>query len=138
MSTLPQSAKQALDSLSQMPNWEDKYRQIILWGKALDKMPAEKRLDSALVSGCEAQVWLYANQENAGNWQFEIDSNTRIVRGLIVLVLAAFQNQTSEYIQSFDFEGYFNQLGIAEQLTSSRATGLAAIVAQIKQLALVD
>ncbi|MGB2079469.1 MAG: SufE family protein [Vibrio sp.] len=129
--TLPTSAHQVIETLAPMSAWEDRYRQLILWGKALPKMSVEKQCDEALVSGCEAKVWLYATREHE-QWQFDIDANTRVVRGLIVLVLAAFNQQTSQQILAFDVDSYFERIGLLNQLTSSRANGLNAIVESIQ------
>ena len=47
-----------------------------------------------------------------GNWHFACDSDARIVRGLIVIVLAAFNHQPAATIQAFDMEDYFTELGL--------------------------
>ncbi|WP_250895022.1 SufE family protein, partial [Aeromonas dhakensis] len=39
--------------------------------------------------GCESQAWLKGEKSEDGNWHFACDSDARIVRGLIVIVLAA-------------------------------------------------
>lgn len=111
--------------------WEDKYRQVILWGKQLPAMPEELKSDQVLVSGCESQVWL-AKQFVEGKWQFCADSDARIVRGLIAIVLAAFNSKTSQQIAEFDTENYFSQLGLIDHLSPSRGNGLKAIVDVIK------
>lgn len=128
---LPNSAKEVIDTLSPMNAWEDKYRQLILWGKALPKMAQDKQTDASLISGCEAKVWLHAAQIE-GVWSFEIDSNTRVVRGLVVLVLAAFNHQNSDEILNFNLTEYFEAVGLISQLSQSRSNGLHAIVEAIK------
>lgn len=113
--------------------WEDRYRQVIQWGKKLPKMPDELKSEQVTVSGCESLVWLVS--ENVGDtWYFCADSDARIVRGLIALVLAAFNDKTANEIQAFDIDGYFESLGLLAHLSSSRGNGLKAIVEQIKQV----
>ncbi|OBS93361.1 cysteine desulfurase, sulfur acceptor subunit CsdE [Vibrio tasmaniensis] len=113
--------------------WEDRYRQVIQWGKKLPTMPDELKSEQVIVSGCESQVWL-VSQNVDGVWHFCADSDARIVRGLIALVMAAYDGKTSEQIQAFDIDRYFEQIGLITHLSPSRGNGLKAIVAQIQEL----
>ncbi|MFV0576165.1 MAG: cysteine desulfurase sulfur acceptor subunit CsdE [Vibrio sp.] len=129
------TATDVIGTMSNFRSWEDKYRQVIQWGKLLPKMDESLKSENQLVSGCESKVWLQAEFDGQ-QWHFNIDSDARIVRGLIAIVLAAFHNQTTESIQEFDTENYFNQLGLVEHLSPSRGNGLRAIVEQIKTVTL--
>ena len=123
------------DIVTQMQSfhgWEDRYRQVIQWGKKLPTMPEELKSDRILVSGCESMVWLIGEQQE-GKWYFCADSDARIVRGLIALVLAAFNGKSAEEIRAFDIEAYFENIGLLAHLSPSRGNGLRAIVDQIKQ-----
>ncbi|MDA0145362.1 cysteine desulfurase sulfur acceptor subunit CsdE [Vibrio sp. RW] len=113
--------------------WEDRYRQVIQWGKKLPVMPDELKSEQVLVSGCESQVWL-VSQSIDDVWYFCADSDARIVRALIALVMAAFDGKTSQQIQVFDIDGYFEKIGLITHLSPSRGNGLKAIVAQIQEL----
>lgn len=124
------SAKEIVSTMKGYTGWEDKYRQVIQWGKKLPVMPDELKTTQVLVAGCESQVWLVAEQIN-GRWFFCADSDARIVRGLIALVMAALDGATESEILSFDIEGYFDQLGLIEHLSASRGNGLRAIVETI-------
>lgn len=124
-------AQDVIDTMQFLTSWEDRYRQVIMWGKLLPKMPEEMKVDQDLVSGCESQVWLMSEFDGSV-WYFIADSDARIVRGLITLVLAAFNNQTSQQISSFDTQAYFEQLGLVEHLTQTRGNGLRAIVDKIQ------
>jgi len=125
------SAEEVVSSLKTCSGWEERYRQVIQWGKTLPKMPDELKSAQVLVSGCESQVWLVSEQTK-GVWHFCADSDARIVRGLIALVLAAYEGKTAAQIQAFDIDAYFEQLGLIAHLSPSRGNGLKAIVQQIK------
>lgn len=120
--------------MQQLNGWEDRYRQVIQWGKKLPHMPDDLKSEQVTVSGCESQVWLVA-QQDGDVWHFCADSDARIVRGLIALVMAAYEGKTSDQIQSFDIDDYFTRLGLIAHLSPSRGNGLKAIVEQIKHLA---
>lgn len=124
------SAEEVVSTMKGYTGWEDKYRQVIQWGKKLPVMPDELKTTQVLVAGCESQVWLVSEQIN-GRWFFCADSDARIVRGLIALVMAALDGATESEILSFDIEDYFDQLGLIEHLSASRGNGLRAIVETI-------
>lgn len=122
-----------IETMSGFSSWEDRYRQVIMWGKLLPKMDDTLKQEQLLVSGCESKVWL-VSEFDGQRWHFQIDSDARIVRGLIALVLAAFHLKTTAEINAFDTQVYFSQLGLIDHLSPSRGNGLKAIVEQIQQL----
>jgi len=140
MSTFPSTpfgreitAQQIVETMQQLRGWEDRYRQVIQCGKKLPVMPEEFKSEQVTVSGCESQVWL-VSEKIGDTWYFCADSDARIVRGLIALVLAAYNGKPQDEIQAFDIETYFDQLGLIAHLSPSRGNGLKAIVQQIKQV----
>ncbi|NIY82768.1 cysteine desulfurase sulfur acceptor subunit CsdE [Vibrio hepatarius] len=126
------TAETIVSTMQNFKGWEDRYRQVIQWGKKLPQMPEELKSEQVTVSGCESQVWLVSEQVN-GHWHFCADSDARIVRGLIALVMAAYEGKSSHEIQTFNIDEYFEQLGLIAHLSPSRGNGLKAIVEQIKQ-----
>ena len=65
---------------------------------------------------------------------FKADSDAKIIRGLLVIVLAAFNDKTAAQIQAFDIENYFKTLGLMQHLSPSRGNGILAIVDKIKEI----
>ncbi|MCK2086287.1 SufE family protein [Aeromonas sp. 3925] len=117
------------------PGWENQYRLIIQLGKQLPALPGEWQQQEYRLKGCESQAWLKGEKSEDGCWHFACDSDARIVRGLIVIVLAALNHQSAEVIQAFDMEAYFTELGLEKHLSPSRGNGLRAIVLAIRELA---
>ncbi|PKH56266.1 Fe-S metabolism protein SufE [Shewanella sp. Choline-02u-19] len=112
-------------------NWQERYRQIMLLGKTLPKLQDELRNESAQVKGCESNAWLY-HCKIEGKHYFVADSDARIVKGLIALLLIACNGKTSAEIALFDPNPYFKQLGLEGQLSPSRTNGLLALAKAIK------
>ncbi len=127
-------AQQIVDTMTQLEGWEDRYRQVIQWGKKLPVMDEADKQEQVLVAGCESSVWLVLEQVEEA-WVIKADSDARIVRGLIAIVLAAFNGKTSQQIAEFDLEGYFEQLNLINHLSPSRGNGLKAIVNTIREQA---
>ncbi len=115
--------------------WENQYRLIIQLGKQLPALPGEWQQEEFRLKGCESKAWLKGEKSEDDRWHFACDSDARIVRGLIVIVLAAFNHQTADAIQAFDIDAYFSELGLEKHLSPSRGNGLRAIVLAIREQA---
>ena len=123
-----------VDSLAFFDSWEDRYRYIIDLGKELPPMAESLQTEENQVKGCQSLVWLSEHLENDRLF-FEADSNSHIVRGLLAVVLAAYNAKSPAEIQAFDIEGYFEELNLIKHLSPSRGNGLKAMVARIRDTA---
>lgn len=128
------SADDIIDSLSFFDNWEERYKYIIDLGKELPPMPESYRTDEFLVRGCQSQVWL-VDEWRDNKLFFLADSDAFIVKGLLGVVLAAFNGKTPGDILSFDIDAYFARLDLLQHLSSTRGNGLKAMVKRIKDKA---
>ena len=117
-------------------SWEDKYRFVIDLGKELPVMSDAAKVDENLVRGCQSQVWLVAETDPAtGTLHLELDSDAHIVRGLIAIVLAAYDGRTPREILDYDIEGLFGELDLLGHLSVTRGNGLRAMVETVRQRA---
>ncbi len=124
------------DSFSFFDSWEDKYRFVIELGRDLRPLDERGKVDTNLIRGCQSQVWLVATHDKTTNrLTLEIDSDAHIVRGLIAIVLAAYNEQTPADILSFDVEDLFEELQLLQHLSPTRGNGLRAMVARIRSVA---
>ncbi|GAA3548369.1 cysteine desulfurase sulfur acceptor subunit CsdE [Zobellella aerophila] len=113
--------------------WEARYKELIKLAKQLPSLPAEHRLEANTIHGCESQAWLLSEQDETGVWQFHCDSDARIVKGLMAVVLAALNNKTSAQVRAFNMETYFAELQLLQHLSPSRGNGLRAVVEAIQR-----
>lgn len=123
-----------LDDLSFFDDWEERYQYIIDLGKALPPMDASLHTPERLVKGCQSNVWIEVDSRD-GRLQFEVDSDAHIVRGLLALIMAAYQNRTPAEILAFDMEDYFRQLDLERHLSPTRGNGLRAMVNRVRAIA---
>jgi len=122
------------DAFSFFDSWEDKYRFVIDLGKSLPDMNDSDRSDANLVRGCQSQVWLLARYDaDTNRLHFEIDSDAHIVRGLIAIVLAIYQDQPPSFVRDHDVESIFGELELLQHLSPTRGNGLRAMVSRIRQ-----
>ena len=129
------SIEEIISNFSFLDDWEDKYRYLIELGEGLTPFPDSLKTDEYKVNGCMSQVWLSPNKDENGYYTFIADSDAVIVKGLIAVILAAFNNKTVEQIQSVPIEDIFNQLGLETHLSPTRRNGFFAMVERIKHLA---
>jgi len=120
-----------IDALSFFDTWEERYKYIIDLGKELPAMDDAKKDEDHLVRGCQSQVWIDSNNTDGVYW-FEADSDAFIVKGLLGVVLAAYNGKTAEDILAYDIEEYFNSLGLLKHLSATRGNGLRAMVEKVR------
>ena len=123
-----------IDNLGFFDDWEERYRYIIDLGKELPAMAEALRTDDRLIRGCQSQVWI-DHQFKEGCLWFDVDSDAHIVRGLLGVVMSAYNGKTPQDVKAFDIESYFEQLDLLKHLSPTRGNGLRAMVARIQQIA---
>ena len=128
------TSDEIIETLSFFDSWDDRYKYIIDLGKELPPMPAELHTDERLIRGCQSKVWL-AHDERDGRLFFTVDSDAFIVKGLLAIVLAAYNGKTAQEIRAFDIQGYFQSVDLMRHLSPTRGSGLQAMVARIQALA---
>jgi len=128
------TSQDILDTLGFLDSWEDRYKYIIDLGKELPAMPAALHTRDRLVHGCQSQVWIDTRMED-GRLQLAVDSDAFIVKGLLGLVLAAYNNKPPADVLAFDIDAYFEQLDLLRHLSSTRGNGLRAMVQRIQGIA---
>lgn len=128
------TADDIIDTVGFFDSWEDRYKYIIDLGKELPEMNHNKKNDAHLVRGCQSQVWIDGELLDGHMW-FEADSDAFIVKGLLGVVLAAYNGKTPQQIRGFDIEAYFEQLGLLKHLSSTRGNGLRSMVKRIQAMA---
>ena len=120
-----------VDTLSFFDSWEDRYKYIIDLGRELPELEADQRTEDNLVRGCQSQVWLVSRRDG-DRLYFDADSDAFIVKGLLAVVLAAYNGKRAEDIRDFDIEGYFSSLNLLKHLSVTRGNGLRAMVQRIQ------
>lgn len=113
--------------------WLDKYELLIEKGKNLPEYPEEDKTEDKLIKGCQSRVWL--------NWKldgdrlvFTADSDAIITKGIISLLIEVYSGQRPEDIAADDF-GFIVEIGLKDNLSPTRANGLASMIDRIKTVA---
>ncbi|MBP6724684.1 MAG: SufE family protein, partial [Halioglobus sp.] len=99
------TSQDILDTLGFLDSWEDRYKYIIDLGRELPPMPEALHTRDRLVHGCQSQVWIDTRMDH-GRLQLAVDSDAFIVKGLLGLVLAAYNNKAPADVLAFDIDAY--------------------------------
>ncbi len=128
------TVEDVLDTLGFFDDWEERYKYIIDLGKQLPAMAADKKTDEHLIRGCQSQVWIDSAIVD-GKLMLEADSDAQIVKGLLGMVLTAYNGKTPADALAFDIEGYFAEIDLIKHLSPTRGNGIRAMVQRIREIA---
>lgn len=131
--TLQQAKQAIIDDFALFDEWLDKYEYIISLGRELPDFPEEKKTDDRLIKGCQSRVWLDCEERDGRLW-FTADSDAVITRGIISLLVKVYSGRTRAEIASDDF-GFVQEIGLKDNLSPTRAGGLASMISTIKKAA---
>jgi len=123
-----------VETLGFFDSWEDRYKYIIDLGKELPSMDDDSKTEDHLVRGCQSQVWIDFEKIENLYW-FEVDSDAFIVKGLLGVVLAAYNGRSAKDISTFDIDTYFETIGLLKHLSPTRGNGLKSMVDRIRSIA---
>ena len=129
------SLDQIIDDFADLDAWGDRYRYVIELGKSLPDLPDELKTAEHKVQGCASQVWLVSDTEAGEDpvLHFRGDSDAHIVRGLVAIVLAAYDGKHASEAAKLDATTLFSKIGLIEHLSAQRANGLRSMINRIRQ-----
>ena len=133
MNTLEEAKKAVIEDFSMYDEWLDKYEYLIELGRSLEPFPEEKKTEDRLIKGCQSRVWL-EGEVSDGFLRFTADSDAIITKGIISLLISVYSGRTPSEIAADDFS-FIEEIGLKENLSPTRANGLASMVETIKRIA---
>lgn len=131
--TLKERQEQVVEAFAIYDDWLDKYEYLIELGKSLCGLPEGKKTEDRLIKGCQSRVWL-DTEKNGGRLVFSADSDALITRGIISLLVNVYSGCTPQEILEDDFS-FLDTLGLKENLSPTRAGGLASMIETIRKKA---
>ncbi len=126
--------EQIINEFANFDEWLDKYSYLIELGRECPAIDEKDKTESNLIKGCQSRVWLSCRHEN-GLLHFAADSDAVITKGIISLLIRAFDGQTPQDIINADLH-FIDVIGLKEHLSPTRSNGLTAMIKQIKMYAL--
>ena len=125
---LPLAARVAAAS-----GWDNATRAIMLAGKALPELPPEMRDPQTYISGCESDVWV-AVIELDGRKVIAGWSPSKIIRGVLSIILEKANALDPSARAVFDFDRYLTLCGLNRYLSQSRGNGMKTVINRLPTL----
>ncbi|WP_424984603.1 SufE family protein [Microbulbifer sp. S227A] len=123
-----------VDDFEFLEDWEDRYRYVIDQGKAMEPLPDALKVPATKVDGCASQVWLHPVIER-GMFRFDGESDAMIVRGLIAVLRALYNDLPVADVPGVDARAELARLGLNDHLSAQRSNGLRAMIERIRKVA---
>ena len=132
--TINEIQDEIIEEFSGFDDWMDKYQLLIDLGNEQEPLDEKYKTEQNLIDGCQSRVWLQADLVD-GKIHFSAESDARIVKGIVALLIRVLSDQTPQDILDADLF-FIEQIGLKEHLSPTRSNGLLAMVKQIKMYAL--
>ncbi|MBQ6046604.1 MAG: SufE family protein [Bacteroidales bacterium] len=132
--TIAEISNQIIDEFASYEEWIDKYAYLIELGKECPVIDEKEKTESNLIKGCQSRVWLSC-QYRDGNLYFSADSDAVITKGIISLLIRAYNGQRPDDIIAAE-PTFIDQIGLKEHLSPTRSNGLTSMIKQIKMYAI--
>lgn len=133
--TIEEIQQEVIEEFADYEDWMDKYQLLIDLGSEQEPLPAEYKIESNLIDGCQSRVWLQADLTDEGKIHFQAESDALIVKGIVTLLIRVLDNQTPDDILSADLH-FIEDIGLKEHLSPTRSNGLLAMLKQMKLYAM--
>ena len=127
--------QEIIEEFSNFEDWMDKYSYIIEIGNSCPMIDEKDKVESNLIKGCQSRVWVSAKLNDKGLMEISADSDAVITKGIITLLLRAFNNQKPEAVYAADVK-FVDEIGLKSHLSPTRSNGLLSMIKQIKLYAL--
>ena len=115
-------------------DWLDKYDYLISLSDSLPVIDAAHKTEQYIIEGCQSRVWVDARLED-GKVYYSADSDAIIVKGILSLLIRAFEGRTPQDIVNLDLY-FIEAIGLQENLSPTRGNGVLATIKQMKLFAL--
>lgn len=132
--TIQEIEEQIIEEFSNFEEWLDKYSYLIELGKECPMIEESQKTESNLIKGCQSRVWLSCECVD-GILHFRADSDAVITKGIITLLIRAFDGQPAKDVLDADV-AFIDAIGLKEHLSPTRSNGLTSMIKQIKMYAL--
>lgn len=137
MSEFPPTVEELFETFEDLEEWDERYDFIIDLGRELPAIDAQLQTEENIVKGCMSTVWMVTEIETGGGTEIlkiQADSDSIIVKGLIVLLLAFYNDMSPAEVAAADVESYLANLGLNQHLSPQRRNGLFSMVKQLRSI----
>jgi cysteine desulfuration protein SufE len=129
------------DQIKSLETWEEKYEFLVEIGQSTFHTQPIPKQNINLVNGCQSRVWLdfktIIDESKTRVFWINGCSDSRLVQGLLNLVLEIYNLKTAEQILQIN-DHWLTEIGLDKNLSGVRKNGLASIIKAIKGFVVAD
>ncbi|CCQ55331.1 MULTISPECIES: SufE family protein [Crocosphaera] len=132
--TLPPNLARIVEKFKKRSDPKKRYEQLLWYGKKLEAMPEDSKVEENKVQGCVSQVYITADLKDGKIW-YKGDSDAQLVKGLVAFLIEGLNGLTPNEIIEVTPD-FIEETGLNVSLTPSRANGFYNIFQMMKKKAL--
>ena len=133
MSELTAVQEDIIETFALLGDWAERNQYIIDLCRQAPAFPEAWKIERYRLKGCQSQVWI-VTELNEGKLQIHATSDSAIVAGLIALLVMVYSNRRPAEIIATPPD-FIRKIQLDDHLSPTRSNGLAAMVQQIRQMA---
>ncbi len=130
MNTILERLNGLREEVSELEDSFDRYSYLVELSALLPPYPEDKRTEDRLVRGCQSHVWLDIRSEGGLFW-FDADSDTLIIRGVLVLLQDLLNEAPPGEVAALDLD-LLSAIGLSESFSGDRQKGVGYIVKMLR------
>ena len=128
--TIPDTLFTAVKSAK---TWQLRYRALMKLGGFSAPVSTDLRQSENRVQGCESDVWLKLDLDPSGRLACDADSDARILRALLYLLLREVNGYTPLEVHQKDLNATFEKLDLRRHLSPTKGNGLTAMITAVQR-----
>lgn len=132
--TINETQDRIIEEFSVFDEWLDRYDYLIELSSELPEIAPEHKTEQYVIKGCQSRVWVDARLDDQGKMHFTADSDAIITKGIIALLVRVLDGHTPAEVRDADLY-FIDRIGLAQNLSPTRANGLLAMIRQMKLFA---
>ena len=127
--------KEIQEDLESLTTREERIEYLIDLGAELEAYPQEEKTPEHKVPGCVSGVYIKTREQPDNKILIQATSESLIVKGLVKIFLAFFNNKTREEIRTNKelFEDFVQQHNLAQSIVATRANAIGQMYVFLEQ-----
>ncbi len=122
--------EEIINEFKDFDSWIDRYKYVIKLGKKLPSISSEYKTEENLIKDCQVKTWFQAVSKD-GKVFYHIDSQSTIIKGIIVLMKRVLSGQKPEDIKKTNLY-FINRIFSQDDFLPLRTDNLQRLIDRIK------
>lgn len=130
---IDEEQQEFIADFNELEDWLIQYNVLLGITSKMEPLNAEEKVNANRIYTCKAKLWLIMEYRN-GKIYLRADSESLIVKGIVGVIVALFNDRTPREIRKADIR-FIDETNIAQQISTDRYQGMHTIIKKIKQFA---